>query len=154
MRYITISATYFLTAIFLFTGIDKALHYRGFINALGSYAIVPTGMARYLALPIILSEIWIACGLLIRPWRKMAALIGAGFLSAFTVALLFNYIYAPEAVCGCWFSITLGTASITHILQNVTLFGLALLVWSDTQPKKEFFPHVPESARPSTVPNP
>lgn len=151
MRYVPIVANYFLAVMFMFTGIDKALHYRGFINALSSYAVVPTGMAEYLALPIILSEIWIACGLFVKPWRSLAAIIGAGFLVVFTVALLINYIYAPGAICGCWFSITLGTASITHILQNLTLFGLALLVWSDTKSKNEAVLSASDSPRTSTA---
>lgn len=151
MRYVSIVANYFLAVVFLFTGIDKALHYRGFINALSSYAVVPTGMARYLALPIILSEIWIACGLFVRPWRGLAAITGAGVLTVFTIALLINYIYAPGAICGCWFSITLGTASVTHILQNLTLVGLALLVWSDRRSKKEFAFSASEVPRPSTA---
>lgn len=131
LGYISSISNYFLAAVFLFTGIDKLFHYKGFIIALSSYVVVPAGSADYLALPIMLSEIWIAVGLLITSWRKMAALIAVGAMGLFTVALVINYIYAPESICGCWFSITLGTATPTHILMNLTLIGLAAAACSD-----------------------
>lgn len=65
MGFISAVSTYFLAAVFLFTGVDKLFHYKGFIIALSSYVVAPSGSADYLALPIILSEIWIAVGLLI-----------------------------------------------------------------------------------------
>lgn len=131
MRYVTIVSNFFLAAIFMFTGIDKLFHYKGFITALSSYIVIPDGTAEYLALPIILSEIWIALGLLFRAWRKTAALISAVAMAIFSAALIVNYIYAPESICGCWFSITLGTATITHILMNLTLLGVAIVIWLD-----------------------
>jgi uncharacterized membrane protein len=133
MKYVPIISNYFLAVLFMFTGIDKLLHYKGFIVALSSYVIVPNGAAEYLALPIIISEIWVACGLLIKQWRRMASLTGALALVVFTIALFVNYIYAPQAICGCWFSITLSTANIFHILLNLTLFGLAIVVWLDSR---------------------
>lgn len=131
MKYVTVISNYFLAAIFMFTGIDKLFHYKGFIIALSSYIVIPDGTAEYLALPIILSEIWIALGLLIRAWGKVAALIGAVAMAIFTAALIVNYVYAPESICGCWFSITLGTATITHIIMNLTLLGVAIVIWLD-----------------------
>lgn len=135
MKYISLISKYFLAVVFLFTGVDKLFHYKGFVTALSSYLVVPDGAAEYLALPLILCEIWIALGLLITPWRKIAALMAVGAMAIFTTALIVNHIYAPEAVCGCWFSITLGTATLTHILMNLTLLGLAIVIWMDGQSK-------------------
>lgn len=120
-----------LSALFLYAGIDKAFHYGGFVKALGGYVIVPDGLERHLALPLILSEILIGCGLLLRSWRPAASLLAAGMLAVFTVALAVNQYYAPGVECGCWFTITLGRATTSHILQNVVLFGLAISIWMD-----------------------
>lgn len=132
MYYVPTISAYFLAGVFLFTGADKLFHYQGFTNALGSYEIVPNGVAQYLALPLILSELWVGLGLVVKSWRRTAAVISAALLTAFTVALTFNYFHMPGIPCGCWFSITLGTANLNHILMNLTLFGLAIFVWLDT----------------------
>src|SRR5262245_12446478 len=125
-KFFTIISILLLAAIFLFAGIDKLLHYQGFVKALSNYVLVPEGAPQYLALPIILSEIWVGLCLLVKPWRRVASLSAAVFLMLFTIALTANYIKSPRAVCGCWFSITLGTATITHILLNLTLLGVAI----------------------------
>ncbi|MGI0014947.1 MAG: MauE/DoxX family redox-associated membrane protein, partial [Nitrososphaera sp.] len=115
--------------VFLFTVIDKLFHYNAFLNALASYVLMPPAIAPYLALPIILSELWVGVGMLIKPWREGAALTAASLLSIFTLALILNYFYKPGAICGCWFTITLGTATEIHITQNFVMLGLALTVW-------------------------
>jgi uncharacterized membrane protein YphA (DoxX/SURF4 family) len=137
MRYFSGISSGLVALILIFAGVDKLLHYRGFINAINSYAVAPMNSGRYLALPIILAEIWIGVGLLIGPWRRMASLMGAGLLMVFTAALTVNYFHAPDSVCGCWFSATLGTATSTHILMNLTLTGLALVIWLDMKSKEK-----------------
>lgn len=121
----------FLAVLFLFAGLDKLFHYGGFVKALGVYVLVPDGLERFLALPVILAELLAGAGLLIKVWRAPAALLAAVLLSAFTVALAVNQVYAPGAECGCWFTVTLGKATSSHILQNVLLLGLAVSIWLD-----------------------
>lgn len=150
-KYMALVSTILLVAIFLFAGIDKLFHYQGFIKALSSYVLVPDSRAPYLALPIILSEIWIGAGLLVKAWRNMASLIAACFLLLFTIALTVNYIKSPKSICGCWFSITLGTATITHIFLNLTLFGLAIFLWMDASSTNKS--PEPDSAQFSPNPN-
>jgi uncharacterized membrane protein YphA (DoxX/SURF4 family) len=137
MKYFSSISGCFVALILIFAGVDKLLHYRGFINAINSYAVAPLNSGQYLALPIILSEIWIGFGLLVKPWRKIASLMGAGLLTIFTIALTINYFYAPDSICGCWFSATLGTANPTHILMNLTLTALAFVVWLDMRSKEK-----------------
>jgi len=122
-----------LVALFLFTGIDKLLHYEGFVNALRNYTLVPPGAARWLAMPVILAELLVAVGLLVVAWRAAAALLAAGLLATFTAAVATNYIYGEKGICGCWFTITLNQGTGVHIVQNLMLIGLALMVWHDTR---------------------
>lgn len=120
-----------LAALFLYAGLDKLFHYGGFVKALGGYVLVPDGLERFLALPVILAELLAGAGLLIKVWRVSAALLAAVLLCAFTVALAVNQVYAPGAECGCWFTVTLGKATSSHIFQNVLLLGLAVSIWLD-----------------------
>ena len=68
-----------LAVIFLFSSIDKLMHYDGFVNALRSYIVVPRGWAVYLAVPMIAVELMIGVGLFVRPWRRQAALTAAAW---------------------------------------------------------------------------
>ena len=129
MRFVAIASTLFLSALFLFTGIDKAAHYQPFINALDSYHLVPLGFASIIAPVVIGLEIAVGLGLLIRSWRAAAALVGAFTLGVFTVALVANQFYAPGNVCGCWFTVTLAKSTGSHILLNCVLIALALTTW-------------------------
>lgn len=116
----------FLAATFLFAGIDKLLHYRGFANALSNYVLVPNDAVQFLTLPVIIAEIWIGIGLLIRKWRGAAALLAAIALVTFTIAVAVNYVYSPGTICGCTFTVTLGKATKAHIGTNLLLIVLAV----------------------------
>ncbi|HWN42820.1 MAG TPA: MauE/DoxX family redox-associated membrane protein [Thermoanaerobaculia bacterium] len=135
----------FLAALFLYAGVDKLFHYDGFVKALGGYVLVPEGLERHLALPVILAEILVGAGLLLKPWRAPASLLAAILLFVFTVALAVNQRYAPGVECGCWFTVTLGKATSSHILQNVLLLGLALSIWLDERGGEKLSPVAEEA---------
>ena len=128
-RKITLVSSWLLAAIFLYAGVDKLLHFGGFERALESYAILPAGYGRYLALPLILVELWVGIGLLRNRWRRSAALCATGLLGLFTLALAVNHWINPQAICGCWFTITLSRSTEQHLLQNLVMAGLALLIF-------------------------
>lgn len=129
MKKIDLGILLLLAVIFLFSGIDKLLHYDGFVNALRSYILVPRGWAPYLAAPVIAAELLIGIGLFLRPWRRMAALTAAGMLAVFTIAVALNYLLGGRGICGCWFTITLARGTGMHIVQNLIMLGLALSLW-------------------------
>lgn len=135
MRIISTGSVLFLALIFLYAGIDKLLHYGGFVNALSSYAVIPAELAPSLAPAVILAEIGLGLGLLRRRWRERSALAGATLLAAFTLVLGIHQLYAPGSECGCWFTLTLARGSGMHIVQNLVLIALALTVW--WQPRAE-----------------
>lgn len=129
LSYVNTMSILFLVTVFLFTGIDKMFHYRGFLNAVRDYAMIPRGVAQYLAIPIIMLEIMVACGLLVKPMRRFAAGLAVAILLLFTTAISFNYIFGRRGICGCWFTITLAQGTKMHILQNLMMLGLAVMVW-------------------------
>lgn len=145
MKIVRALSLVFLAALFLFAGVDKLFHYGGFVKALGGYVLVPEGLERHLAMPVILAELLVGVGLLLKAWRAPASLLAAILLFVFTVALAVNQRYAPGVECGCWFTVTLGKATSSHILQNVLLLGLAVSVWLDerrSDPTLDPFPNL------------
>ncbi|MCP4547108.1 MAG: DoxX family membrane protein [bacterium] len=129
MKYANTGIVLFLAAIFLFSGIDKLLHYDGFVNALRDYVLIPRGTAKHFALPVTVLEILIGIGLLVKSWRRSALLISAFALAMFTTAIILNYQFGHRGVCGCWFTITLAKGTGMHIVQNLLLLILAIIVW-------------------------
>jgi uncharacterized membrane protein len=157
MKWVRALSLGFLAALFLYAGVDKALHFAGFMRALSGYVIVPDGMERFLGLPVVLAELLVGMGLLMKPWRQPAALLASVLLLTFTLALAINQRYAPGAECGCWFTVTLGRASGSHVLQNLLLFGLASSLWLDERATRPRAP-TPEASRfqpsaPRTLPD-
>ncbi len=149
MRFVEWGILLLLAAIFLFSGIDKILHYDAFVNAVRNYVLVPRGWAPYLAPSVILVELMIGAGLLLRSWRRPAALTAAVTLAVFTAALTFNYIYGERGICGCWFTITLAKSTELHLAQNLLFLGLALSIWWDERGRdKRASPLPPASALP------
>lgn len=118
-----------LAVIFLFSAVDKLLHYGGFVNALRSYIVVPRGWAPYLSVPVIAAELMVGVGLLVRPWRRPAALTAAIVLAIFTTALGLNRLLGGRGICGCWFTITLARGGTMHVVQNLIMLTLALALW-------------------------
>jgi uncharacterized membrane protein len=120
-----------VAAILAFAGVDKLLHYEGFVNALRSYVLLPRGMAPILAPAVIAAELLVAVALFVRPWRSAAALAGAGLFVLFTTALAFNHLLGGRGICGCWFTVTLAQGTGMHVAQNLTLAALCLITWWD-----------------------
>ena len=129
MRHVDRGILLLLALIFVFSSVDKVFHYQGFVNALSDYVLVPRGAAPLLAVPVIVVELMIGLGLLVRPWRQAAALTAAVTLALFTAAIGFNQAYGERGICGCWFTITLAKSTSMHLAQNLLLTALAVNLW-------------------------
>ncbi len=129
MRFVDRGIIWVLAAVFLFSGVDKVVHYQGFINALRDYVIVPRGWAAVLAPPVVGVELVVGVALLVRAWRQAAALTAAAVLAVFTAALGLNRLMGGRGVCGCWFTLTLSKSTPLHMTQNLMFLGLAIFAW-------------------------
>lgn len=136
MKYLSSISGYLLAIVLIGAGLDQIAHYRGFVTALDSMLLIPDGMHIFLAIPLILSEIWVGVGLVLPIWRATAAAAASGLLLISTIALMVNYYFAPGAICGIYFSITLGNTTGFQFLQNIVFLGLALSVWHDHTPPR------------------
>lgn len=118
-----------VAVVFIYAGVDKIFHYDGFVNALASYSVMPQGLAPLLAMPLILVEVFTGLGILLKRWRRPALATAMTLLSVFTVALVINLYVAPGSVCGCWFTITIGKSTGSHVAQNLLWLAMAALGW-------------------------
>lgn len=119
-----------LVALFTLAAVDKLAHFGGFITAIASYHLLPDGTERFAAIFIIMAELAIGLGLLMKRWRQAACVAAVLLLSTFTIVYLFA---SPEGICGCWFTLTLNTGGPVHILQNLVFIGLSILTWLDSR---------------------
>jgi len=122
---------FILIGLFSFAAIDKLIHFRGFVAAIQSYALLPRRIETFAAIFFIMAELAIAVGLLTKRWRRPAAVSAVLLLTLFTVVYL---AVDPGRVCGCWFTLTLNSGGYVHILQNLVFIGLAILTWMDHKP--------------------
>ena len=125
-----------LASLFCFSSVDKLFHYSGFLNALRDYSLIPQGFAKYLAMPVIITEAVISSGLMFKQSRRTSAFIGSCILVLFSVALFVNYLYGKRGICGCWFTITLAQGTGMHLLQNLFLIGLLVSIWWNERSNK------------------
>jgi len=121
----------FLAAMLVFSGIDKLVHYQGFINAINDYRILPLPMGPFLAPLIISAELAIALGLCRSSWRRAAGLHSAVLLLIFTLGWTANWTLGSRGICGCWFSINM-VDDEAHLVLNLILIVLSIFVWLST----------------------
>lgn len=122
------AAWIFLAAVMAFAGLDKLVHYSGFVNAINDYRILPVPLGKYLAPALVALELGVAAGLCRRAWRRPAAFLSLLLLSLLTAAWGVNHALGGRGVCGCWFSINMGNDWV-HLTLNLTLVLLSLSVW-------------------------
>lgn len=116
-------------AFFIATGVDKLFHYSEFIGALRGYKFVPSGIAQYISVPLILAEVWTGVGLFVPTLRRIASLVGVFLILNFTAAILGNYFLSPGSSCGCWFTFYSGSVTVGHMVQNLCLIGLLIFLY-------------------------
>jgi uncharacterized membrane protein YphA (DoxX/SURF4 family) len=134
-----------LIFLFVLTAADKAIHFDGFVNALGTFQLLPRGSERFTAIFIITAEFAIALGLLPGRWRRPACLAAVLLLAASTAL----YLVAPsKPVCGAWFTLTVNTGQPLHIFQNLIFIGLAAMTWLDA-PRPPATPDTSSGSYPS-----
>lgn len=97
--------------------------------------MLPLGLAPYVAPVVIGAELYAGLGLLLRRWRRPSAYMLCALLILYAVALGVNRYYNPDSICGCWFSITLGTSTVGHLFQNLSLAALAAWVATEGGPR-------------------
>jgi len=135
----------FLVGLFGYAAIDKIFHVPGFVKALDSYRMLPIPIGNYLAPLIIAAELAVAVGLAYREWRRTAALSAAILMGIFTLGLIGNRLSGKDAICGCWFSISMAQGD-SHFALNGIVIAFSLFVWGETPPQPAALQQRPAAA--------
>ena len=121
-----------VAGLFLAACIAKILHPEEFALAVHRYRILPGEWVNAVAIVLPWIELTTALSLLFAPARLRAAgaILIAGMLTVFTLAISMNLIRGIEASCGC-FS-TRADAAVSdgwNLVRNVSLIWLSILLF-------------------------
>ena len=118
-----------LAALHAATGIGKLLDLPGFAAVLGEYRLLPAALLWPAAMGMTALELGIALGLMLRRWRRRAALAAAA-LAAVNGAVLVLTLWRGLALvnCGCFGVFLARPLRWTSPLEDLALVVLALLV--------------------------
>jgi len=128
-----------LASLFLSAALQKLQHRAVFRAALEGYGVVPPALVEPALRLIPLAEAAAALGLLLPQTRSLAALLGAGLLLAYAVAMALVVVQGRQTLdCGCSLGAASQPVSAGLIVRNVTLVLLALTAGTATG-RRELF---------------
>ena len=124
-----VAVAWLLAAVFLATGLGKALDVVGFALVLHDFRIFPDALLMPVALGVIGLEFAIAIGLTRARQRALAAL-AAGLLAIINALVLSFTLWRgiPLENCGCFGVFLARPLTLYSPLEDVVLLGLACLV--------------------------
>lgn len=116
-----------LASLFLAAALHKLQQPAVFRAALEGYGVLPPALVEQALRLIPLAEVAAAVGLLMPPTRSLAALLGAGLLLAYAVAMTRVVVQGRRTLdCGCSLGGAGQPVSAALILRNAILAVLAL----------------------------
>ena len=118
-----------LSALLLWTAVDKILHWHAFLGVLSDYPLMLPSLVPAAGGIVIAGELCVAMSLWPVTLRRHALIAASGLFFGF--ALLVGLLYATRGAvpCGCAFSPLTPNAGLEHIAVNILLAVLAFSVW-------------------------
>jgi uncharacterized membrane protein YphA (DoxX/SURF4 family) len=137
--FVLIGVRLILAAVFLAAAWPKLNDLPAFADNIKNYGMLPVSWLPLFATLLAGAEAAVGLALLASVWRRGAALLTAGMLAMFLVALGYAYASGRSIHCGC-FTNTLSAEKaadirgemLQRIVEDVGLFALAvLLCWAE-----------------------
>jgi NADH:ubiquinone oxidoreductase subunit K len=120
---------FILAALHLAAAGAKLLDLRGFAAVLADYRMVPAALLLPLAIAVVVLEVAIGVGLLLRNWRRPAALTAAALAGLYAVVLSATLARGiPLSNCGCFGVYLARPLTVFSPLEDVALLLAGLLV--------------------------
>lgn len=118
---------YFFFDLFLYSAIQKILHFSPFTRSVEGYQLLPRYLVVPLSIFIILSEIGVAGSFLSIP-TQAGLFLALFLLISFSVAILVNLLRGKKTIdCGC-FGHSKEAYSWMILLRNIILCGILVLL--------------------------
>ena len=132
-----------LGAVLIVASIDKILHPEAFAKVIGNYNVLPFGLENILAIILPVLELFVGCCLIFGVMLDGSAIITAGMMFVFIIALSQAMIRGIDINCGCFkVSVDNGGGNIGYrrIIEDIIFLGLALFILNRGERKWELYP--------------
>jgi len=132
-----------LGAVLIVASIDKILHPEAFAKVIGNYNVLPFGLENILAIILPILELFVGCCLIFGVMLDGSAIITAGMMFVFIIALSQAMIRGIDINCGCFkVSVDNGGGNIGYrrIIEDIIFLGLSLFILNRGERKWELYP--------------
>jgi uncharacterized membrane protein YphA (DoxX/SURF4 family) len=132
-----------LGVILVYASIDKIVHPAEFAKAIGNYNVLPFGLENLLGIVLPILELLVGICLVFGIMLDGSAIITAGMMTVFIIALSQAMIRGIDINCGC-FKVTVENGGhqvgIRRIIEDFLFLGMSLMVLSRGERKWELYP--------------
>ena len=132
-----------LGVILVYASIDKIVHPAEFAKAIGNYNVLPFGLENLLGIVLPILELLVGICLVLGIMLDGSAIIAAGMMIVFIIALSQAMIRGIDINCGC-FKVTVENGGhqvgIRRIIEDFLFLGMSLMVLSRGERKWELYP--------------
>ncbi len=132
-----------LGVILIYASIDKIVHPAEFAKAIGNYNVLPFGLENLLGIVLPILELLVGICLVLGIMLDGSAIIAAGMMTVFIIALSQAMIRGIDINCGC-FKVTVENGGhqvgIRRIIEDFLFLGMSLMVLSRGERKWELYP--------------
>ena len=132
-----------LGVILIYASIDKIVHPAEFAKAIGNYNVLPFGLENLLGIVLPILELLVGICLVLGIMLDGSAIITAGMMTVFIIALSQAMIRGIDINCGC-FKVTVENGGhqvgIRRIIEDFLFLGMSLMVLSRGERKWELYP--------------
>ena len=133
-----------LGVILVYASIDKIVHPAEFAKAIGNYNVLPFGLENLLGIVLPVLELLVGTCLVLGIMLDGSAIITAGMMVVFIIALSQALFRGIDINCGC-FKVTVENGGghqvgFRRIIEDFIYLGMALMVLSRGERKWELYP--------------
>jgi len=133
-----------LGIILIYASIDKIVHTAEFAKAIGNYNVLPFGLENLLGIVLPILELLVGTCLVLGIMIDGAAIIAAGMMVVFIIAISQALFRGIDINCGC-FKVTVENGGghqvgIRRIIEDFIYLGMAFMVLSRGERKWELYP--------------
>ena len=132
-----------LGVILVYASIDKIVHPAEFAKSIGNYNVLPFGLENLLGIILPVLELLVGSCLILGIMLDGSAIITAGMMTVFIIALSQAMIRGIDINCGC-FKVTIENGGhqigIRRIIEDFLFLGMSIMVLSRGQRKWELYP--------------
>ena len=132
-----------LGVILIYASIDKIVHPAEFAKAIGNYNVLPFGLENLLGIVLPILELLVGICLVLGIMLDGSAIIAAGMMIVFIIALSQAMIRGIDINCGC-FKVTVENGGhqvgLRRIIEDFLFLGMSLMVLSRGERKWELYP--------------